>query len=187
MVVDGAAAAAGADAEDNDNADADGGDDDADGAPFGALLLRRKGGTAAARRGPASAPVAASADAAAAWEAQVPPAPPGWTRLEVPRKTVEGSDVYYRLTAPGDEGDGTLLRSMPEVAKWLNRNREAHPGLSIDDFSFVKSALYGGKPPAAGRKPGCAAGRGRGCGCACGGIGSVRALTRCAALRCVAE
>jgi hypothetical protein len=139
--------AGGADAGADADADAYA-DDDADEEeaarrpkPYGSLLLRLK------TRVPGSS--SAAAPSGDCWEPSIPPLPPGWTRSEVPRKTVEGSDVYYRAPC------GTLLRSMPEVAKWLARSREAYPDLSIDSFSFLKSAAYGGKQPAGARKPGC--------------------------------
>ncbi len=135
-------------------------DDDEDGPPaFGGLMLRLK--AKAPRRRASGAPGAAGAGAGANGtahgtaahasddgDAAAPAPPPGWTRSEVPRKSVEGSDVYYRSPC------GASLRSMPEVAKWLARNREAYPALSIDAFSFLKSSAYGARPPA-GRKAGC--------------------------------
>jgi hypothetical protein len=150
VVAGGADGGGGADAYDDD-ADAEDAEDDADdddGRPkqHRGLTLRLK--TRMPSRGGAHA---SSAGADDGWEPSIPPLPPGWTRSEVPRKTVEGSDVYYRAPC------GTLLRSMPEVAKWLGWNREAYPDVSIDDFSFLKSAAYGGKQPAGGRKPGCVA------------------------------
>jgi hypothetical protein len=135
-------------------------EDEDDGPPaFGGMMLRLK--TKAPRRRASGAPGTATAngtataahasdDADAAAAAPAPP--PGWTRSEVPRKSVEGSDVYYRSPC------GASLRSMPEVAKWLARNREAYPSLSIDAFSFLKSSAYGARPPA-GRKAGCVGAR----------------------------
>jgi hypothetical protein len=55
--------------------------------------------------------------------------------------------VYYETP------EGELLRSMPEVARWLAQHRDA--GLSLDHFSFVKSPAFGNKQAAAGgaRRP----------------------------------
>ena len=111
------------------------------GGGFGRLVLRLKA-PRRARTGPAPAP-AAEAEAA---EEAAPPAPAGWTRSEVARKTVGGSDVYY------ESPEGELLRSMPEVARWLAQHRDA--GLSLEHFSFAKSAAFGNKPAAGGaRRP----------------------------------
>ena len=118
----------------------EGGANGEEGQSLGRLVLRLKA-PRRARAGPAAAP----APEEPAFE-EVPPAPAGWTRTEVPRKTVGGSDVYY------ESPDGEALRSMPEVARWLAGHRDA--GLTLECFSFAKSAAYGNKPPAGGsRRP----------------------------------
>ena len=59
--------------------------------------------------------------------------PKGWMREVIPRKSVQGADTYYY--APGVK---KKLRSMPDVKRFLHKNRleGKYLDVTIEQFDF---------------------------------------------------